>query len=267
MSETPMTPELRAQVSELIGNAKPATPRLLEQIADAIRDRREHEHPRWDDLYCLNLVAFMGERMAPVLRRLLNAETAADTLAYAVAPPAVIGEHSAVNDPWANALDLITPMAEVDALRTKLSDLEERTEQRRIRLAAAEADLLAVRGLLSPAGGARRVPAEVQIHERVAPAVEWLLARIAQLEAAPTAVFRASHGSIVMGLYTTAAEARKHCETELRRDLPTVAIDWIEDEEDGVAELVASVGEDERVTGYVVEALEVASEYDEEADE
>jgi hypothetical protein len=79
-------------------------------------------------------------------------------------------------------------------------------------------------------------------------------------------VYRPTHDSIVMGLYLTAAEARKHCETEMRRDLPTVVLDWIEDEEDDVAELVASVGEDERVTGYVVDALEIAAEYDEEAD-
>lgn len=85
-------------------------------------------------------------------------------------------------------------------------------------------------------------------------------------------VYRASHESIVMGLYTTAAEARAHCVAEERRTWSTGAkpvFDWIEDEEDGVAELVtvAEDGETESVTGYVVTALEVASEYDEEADE
>ncbi|MEU9792939.1 hypothetical protein AB0E27_20315 [Streptomyces sparsogenes] len=80
-------------------------------------------------------------------------------------------------------------------------------------------------------------------------------------------IYRASHESIVMGLYTTAAAARAHCEADMRRDLPSVSLDWIEDEEDGVAELVASVGEEERPTGFVVTALEVASAYDEEADE
>jgi hypothetical protein len=80
-------------------------------------------------------------------------------------------------------------------------------------------------------------------------------------------VYRASHESIVMGLYTTAAAAREHCEADMRRDLPSVSLDWIEDEEDGVAELVAAIGEEERSTGFVVTALEVASKYDEEADE
>jgi hypothetical protein len=80
-------------------------------------------------------------------------------------------------------------------------------------------------------------------------------------------VYRASHDSIVMDLYITAAAAREHCEADVRRDLPSVSLDWIEDEEDGVAELVAAIGEEERSTGFVVTALEVASKYDEEADE
>ncbi|MFF9025705.1 hypothetical protein [Streptomyces eurythermus] len=56
----------------------------------------------------------------------------ADKLAYAVAPAEVIGEHSSMNCPWENALDLITPMAEDDRLRqqiTTLTTLAERWEQ------------------------------------------------------------------------------------------------------------------------------------------
>ncbi|MCX5253572.1 hypothetical protein OOK27_05215 [Streptomyces canus] len=44
-----------------------------------------------------------------------------DKLAYAVAPIEVIGEHSSMNCPWTNALDLITPAAEVDKLRAELA--------------------------------------------------------------------------------------------------------------------------------------------------
>ncbi|MFR9796181.1 hypothetical protein ACL02U_09795 [Streptomyces sp. MS06] len=88
----------------------------------------------------------------------------------------------------------------------------------------------------------------------------------------PGTVFRAQHDSIVMGLYTTAAEARAHCVAEERRTWAAGAapvFDWIEDEEDGVAELVTVTedGETETVTGYVVTALEVASAYDEGADQ
>lgn len=156
-----------------------------------------------------------------------------------------------------------------DGLEQRAAELEEQRDRRRVRLIAAEADLLNVRGLLSPADEPRRIPADIQIHERVAPAIEWLLNRVAELEVAPTTVYRAEHPDlgITLGHYGTAAAARAHCEAELRRDLPTVLLDWIEDEEDGVAELVASIGEEERATGYVVTALEVASAYDEGADE
>lgn len=84
-------------------------------------------------------------------------------------------------------------------------------------------------------------------------------------------IFRASHDSIVMGLYTTDAAAREHCEAEERRSWPTgtnLTFDWIEDEEDGVAELTVLAGQNEEsVTGYVVTALEVAAEYHAEVDE
>jgi len=96
-----------------------------------------------------------------------------------------------------------------------------------------------------------------------------LRARVAELEAAPTTVYRASHDSIPMGLYTTAAEARAHCEADERRSWmtgTTLSFDWIED--DGVAELVVTAGQNEEsTTNYVVEALEAASKYDAEADE
>ncbi|MFI2911155.1 hypothetical protein ACG2OD_23350 [Streptomyces sp. PDY-4] len=87
-------------------------------------------------------------------------------------------------------------------------------------------------------------------------------------EARPLTVYRASHDSIQMGLYLTAAAARAHCEAEERRANSSEAtFDWIEDEEDGVAELVAETVLGEESTGYVVTALEVASAYNEEADE
>ncbi|MFJ8145988.1 hypothetical protein ACIQ6R_13040 [Streptomyces sp. NPDC096048] len=165
-----LSAEQRDAIVRHLGEAKPATDSLIVGLAKTVQDRREHEHPTWEDLYCLNLVSWAGERMGPVLRRLLDAE-----------------------------------------------------------------------------------------------------ARVAELEAAQGTVYRASHDSIPMGLYRTAAEARKHCETDERRSWltgTTLSFDWIEDEEDGVAELVATAGQNEEsTTNYVVEALEVASEYDPEADE
>lgn len=84
-------------------------------------------------------------------------------------------------------------------------------------------------------------------------------------------VYRAQHDSIVMGLYTTAAAARAHCEGAERSSWPTgtnLTFDWIEDEEDGVVEMTVFAGQnDESTTGYVVTPLTVAAAYDEEADE
>ncbi|MFF3310536.1 hypothetical protein [Streptomyces sp. NPDC002952] len=162
--ETDLTPEQRATIAQQLGDVKPATAGLLISFGESVRARREHDHPKWEDLFCMNLSSYMGERMAPVLRRLL--------------------------------------------------DLEDEVERLRLRTA-----------------------------------------------------YRAWRGAIALGTYDSAETARQHCEAVIRRDLPTVSLDWIEDEEDQVAELVASVGEDERVTGFVVTALEIASEYNAEADE
>ncbi|MFF9554539.1 hypothetical protein ACF1DY_01725 [Streptomyces albus] len=90
--------------------------------------------------------------------------------------------------------------------------------------------------------------------------------KAAELAAAPRIIYRAEHDSIVMGLYTTAAEARAHCVAEERRSWvsgESIVFDWIEDEEDSIAELVTVAEDGETVTGYVVTALEVATEYDE----
>jgi hypothetical protein len=49
---------------------RPATDLLLGDLATCVAQVREHEHPRGEDLYCLNLTSYMGERMAAVLQRL-----------------------------------------------------------------------------------------------------------------------------------------------------------------------------------------------------
>lgn len=100
-----------------------------------------------------------------------------------------------------------------------------------------------------------------------------LQARIAELEAAQGTIYRAEHpdSGITLGHYATAKAARDHCEETERRSWPTgttLVFDWIEDDEDRVAELVVTAGQnDESVTGYLVTALALASEYDAEADE
>ncbi|WP_172384757.1 hypothetical protein [Streptomyces sp. MNP-20] len=115
-----------------------------------------------------------------------------------------------------------------------------------------------------PAAGAA-LAAEALVYATLALAPAQAL----PVEAAPVTIYRAEHpdSGITLGHYGTAAAARAHCEAMARREIPGASLDWIEDEEDGTAELAAAFGEDERATGYVVTALELASEYDEEADE
>ncbi|MGW7603171.1 hypothetical protein [Streptomyces antimycoticus] len=57
-------------------------------------------------------------------------------------------------------------LAELDRTRAE-------SEKRRVRMAAAEADLMDIRGTLSPNGFPRRVPME--LGETIAPVIEWLL--------------------------------------------------------------------------------------------
>ncbi|MFD8970493.1 hypothetical protein ACFV0C_36825 [Streptomyces sp. NPDC059568] len=71
---------LRARIAGQLGDAKPASDELLVSFGKAIADRRDHEHPKHEDFFCLNLSSYMGERAAPVLRRLLDAEAERDDL-------------------------------------------------------------------------------------------------------------------------------------------------------------------------------------------
>jgi hypothetical protein len=50
-------------------------------------------------------------------------EALLDRFAAKVAPVEVIGEHSSGNDPWANAMEMVTPAAEVERLRAAAATL------------------------------------------------------------------------------------------------------------------------------------------------
>lgn len=96
--------------------------------------------------------------------------------------------------------------------------------------------------------------------------------RIAELEAGLTTVYRAEHpdAGITLGHYGTAAAARAHCEATERRTWATFenpSFSWLEDDEQPVAEMTAWVDGEKCTTGYIVTALELDTEYDEEADE
>ena len=77
------------------------------------------------------------------------------------------------------AADLVP---ELDRLRTQVAELEAQRERRRARLVALQNDALSMRGSLSPNGEASKVPFE--LGETLTPAVDWLINRVAELEAA-----------------------------------------------------------------------------------
>src|SRR5688572_21322360 len=78
-----------------------AAARLVDQEIHALRD--EVERLRW----ALTSASVEHERqMEQALRERDEAQEWADRLAYAIAPQSVIGEHSSLNNPWQNALDV-----------------------------------------------------------------------------------------------------------------------------------------------------------------
>ncbi|MFJ8844304.1 hypothetical protein ACIRFF_15530 [Streptomyces cyaneofuscatus] len=88
----------------------------------------------------------------------------------------------------------------------------------------------------------------------------------------PLVVYRAEHGTIPAGLYTTEAEARRHCESLVSDEYPArtaLFFDWIGDEDDPEEpyELVVQGPQEDAVpTGYIVVPLEVAATFDPDAE-
>ncbi|MFI5973549.1 hypothetical protein [Streptomyces sp. NPDC051452] len=74
-----LSAEQRATLAAQLGDTQPARASLLISFGKSVQGRREHDHTtQSEDWYCLNLAAYMGERAAAVLRRLLDAEARAE---------------------------------------------------------------------------------------------------------------------------------------------------------------------------------------------
>lgn len=73
---------------------------ILRWLKDVLADR-EDAHTE---------VASLTEDLAAVMAERDDFHEWADRLAYAIAPQEVIGEHSAMNDPWRNALSLVADL-------------------------------------------------------------------------------------------------------------------------------------------------------------
>ncbi|MFE4679200.1 hypothetical protein ACFRCZ_43925, partial [Streptomyces sp. NPDC056723] len=106
------------------------------------------------------------------------------------------------------------------------------------------------------------------IAAQTAPAVA-----VPQLETAPAVayVYRAAWGMTPLGTYTNQAAAREHCEADALNHSPNYdggIFDWLGDESepDDPYELLVTIDGDEQPTDYTVTRIEVATEYDPEAD-
>lgn len=94
--------------------------------------------------------------------------------------------HDAVNEAWFQDRARRDPVSrsllgDVERLRAQVVELEEQRERRRGRLVALQNDALNMRGALSPMGEDRKVP--FPLEDTLTPAVDWLIARVAELEA------------------------------------------------------------------------------------
>ncbi|MFF9894912.1 hypothetical protein [Streptomyces longispororuber] len=76
---------------------------------------------------------------------------------------------------------LAAVLDEAERLRARVAELEGQRDRRRVRLVALQNDALDMRGSLAPNGERRKVPFE--LGETLTPAVDWLIARVAELEA------------------------------------------------------------------------------------
>ncbi|MFJ3949032.1 hypothetical protein ACIPXV_03035 [Streptomyces libani] len=92
----PLSRDNRAALAELIGDAAcPAPADFLLRLGHTLKDCRTHDHGTGEDIFCGNLAGWMGERMALVMRRLLDAE--AELEKYVGKEPTVAEEMQHLN--------------------------------------------------------------------------------------------------------------------------------------------------------------------------
>jgi hypothetical protein len=94
--------------------------------------------------------------------------------------------HDAMSEAWFQDRARRDPVSrsllrDKERLEAQVAELEAQRERRRVRLVALQNDALSMRGSLSPNGEERKVP--FPLGETLTPAVDWLIARVAELEA------------------------------------------------------------------------------------
>ncbi|WP_035838934.1 hypothetical protein [Kitasatospora azatica] len=123
----PLTDEQHTAIRALLGDVKPASDDLITALAESVQDRRSHDHPTGnEDWFCNNMSGWAGDRVAVVLRRLLDTEAERDRLRAELAEctQLLVDESSerertqaeraqarAERDQFANRVDTLTAVA------------------------------------------------------------------------------------------------------------------------------------------------------------
>jgi hypothetical protein len=144
--------------------------KALSSLAELICRAQEQDRTPMGIAFAINSA---GRHMSP--------ETAEELAALRTQVAELLAERHSTNE----ALDDAAKALRAD--RDRIAELEAQRERRRVRLVALQNDALNMRGSLSPMGGGRKVP--FPLGETLTPAVDWLIARVAELEAlTPAAV-------------------------------------------------------------------------------
>lgn len=200
-----------AEAEALLAEVEQESPKLDRARAELDEVQRRYT---LDTAELKKRVAEMDRELGEVIDERDRMHDVADKLAYAVAPIEVIGEHSSENDPWENALDHVTPAAEVDRLREELADQKRTTDyfaqQSTRRLDRAQkAEGERARFKVAWASARQRAQAYGEGIERVVKDREsyqgWLKqteARVAELEAERDALAKRLHDAAMARVWT-----------------------------------------------------------------
>ncbi|MEV7871466.1 hypothetical protein AB0P17_36445 [Streptomyces sp. NPDC088124] len=185
---TLLTAEQRATVAAQLGDAKPATDSLILSFGTSVANRRKHDHPQWEDLYCMNLSSYMGERVAPVLRRLLDAEDESIRLRARVTELEIVRldfVQAHRNEALAEIADLFESYGQA-MLDSGIMTGAEAAEKIRERIGMTEKDTPSARGESTPAhpeDGLSRRATRLLFAIREAGSVRWTTGRVDALYA------------------------------------------------------------------------------------
>ncbi|MDX3835660.1 hypothetical protein [Streptomyces europaeiscabiei] len=186
-------------------------------IGETCRGTSELGQDRADAAFVAAARSDVPELVAEVRRMRAERADRQDEVAAAVGYTSGLEWSDLVGIVASNTASLVQAERDVRALRARIAELEAQRERRRVRLVALQNDALSMRGSLSPMGEDRKVP--FPLGETLTPAVDWLIGRIAELEALTPArvqTCRVCGAGYTYGEPCSSCEFRKRMAAELQ---------------------------------------------------